>query len=118
MAEYFQADWYLVLREACSRSSQNQVAKRLNVNAAVVSKVLRGRYEGAVDGVEARVRGELMRATLTCPVLGDISTRRCQDEQRRPFAATNHLRVALFHACRSRCVHGGPAAAAPADRRM
>ena len=100
------ADWIDVLRAACEASSQTKVARRLAVSAALVNQVLRGRYKASLTRLEARVRGELMRETLSCPVLGEISKRRCQDEQRRPFAATNPQRVALYGACRT-CTHRG-----------
>ncbi len=101
-----QVDWIEVLRNACAKpSSQTRVAKRLGVSATLVSQVLSGTYEGRKDRIEARVRGELMREKVYCPVLEEISQRRCQDEQRREFAATNPLRVAVHKACRSGCPH-------------
>jgi len=98
-------DWIEVLRAACADTTQAAVARRLGYrHSSVVSQVLAGKYRGRLDRVEARVRGELMRLTLACPVLGEISTRQCQDEQRKPFAATSHVRVALYKACRG-CGH-------------
>ena len=105
-AAYLQDDWYVALRQACDASSQSRVAMRLRVSPAVVNQVLRGRYAGRVDRVEQRVRGELMSQVVDCPVLGEISTRRCLDEQRRPFAPTSPQRVTLFKACRNRCAKG------------
>jgi len=93
-------DWILALAQACDHSSQASVGKRLGVSGAVVNQVLKGRYAGRMDRIEARARGELMRATVQCPVMGEISSRQCQDEQRRPFATTNPQRVRVFHACR------------------
>ena len=99
------ADWMTVLAAECDRASQPKVAARLGISAAVVNQVLRNRYKGRLDRVEARVRGEFMREVLSCPVLGEISTRQCQDEQRRPFSTANALRVAVFRACRDGCPH-------------
>ncbi len=96
-------NWIEVLRAACTESSQQKVADRLGVSSATVNRVLKGCYGASTRAVEKRVRGELMHKMLVCPVLGEISTRRCQDEQRRPFAVTNPQRVALFRACRSGC---------------
>jgi len=45
------------------------------------------------------VRGTLMNQTVSCPVLGEITRRRCIDEQGRRFAATNELRIELRRAC-------------------
>ncbi len=101
MAEYFNTDWYAALVQACKASSQSKVALRLGVSTSRVNGVLRGRYKGRVDLVAARVRGELMHEVIECPILGEISKRRCLDEQRRPFAPTSPQRVMLFKACRS-----------------
>ncbi|MCC7082205.1 MAG: hypothetical protein IT530_16150 [Burkholderiales bacterium] len=105
-------DWIFALAQACDLSSQAQVGKRLGVSGAVVNQVLRCRYAGRMDRIEARARGELMRATVQCPVMGEISSRQCQDEQRRAFATTNPQRVRVYHACRGtgpfagqRCIH-------------
>ncbi len=94
-------DWVLALARACDAASQGKVAERLGVSGAAVNQVLGNAYRGRVDRVEVRVRGELMKATVMCPVLGEISSRKCLDEQKRPFAATNPLRVALFQACKT-----------------
>ena len=97
------ADWIQVLTQECERTSQAKVAERIGVSGAVVNQVLRGRYKGRLDRVEARVRGEFMREVVACPVLGEISTRQCQDEQRRPFMTTNWMRGAVYRACRDGC---------------
>lgn len=104
-------DWLEVLRKACTPSvrqphaSQRKVADRLGVSAAMVNQALQGIYKGRLDKLKARVMGELMNKTVTCPVLGEISTRRCEDEQTRPFAPTNPQRVAVYKACRAGCPH-------------
>lgn len=96
-------DWIVALARACDQSSQADVARQLGYkNGSIVNQVL-GRTNQAVrlDRVEARVRGQFMKATVSCPVLGEISTRDCQDNQlrNRNFRATNPLRVALRAAC-------------------
>lgn len=95
--------WLDVLRAAVARSTQRRVADRLGVSQTVICQVLRGSYRGRMEMVESRVRGTLMAATVDCPVLGRISTRRCEDEQRRPFSTSNPTRVRLFVTCRSCC---------------
>lgn len=92
-------DWVLVLAQACDKSSQGKVGARLGVSAAVVNQVLGNSYKGRTDRIETRVRGELMRETVECPVLGAISTRDCQDNQARKFRATNPTRVKLYQTC-------------------
>lgn len=103
-AEQQRVDWLEALRVACERSSQAEMAERLGVSTTMVSQALSGRYPASLRNLEQRVRGELLARTVECPALGEISLRRCQDEQRRPFAATSHLRVRTYLACR-KCEH-------------
>ncbi len=94
-------EWVIALAEECDRTSQGQAAKRLGVSSTVINQALHNSYPGRLDRVEQRVRGEFMRATVICPVLGEISSRRCLDEQRRPFSSSNSLRLQLYRACKT-----------------
>jgi transcriptional regulator with XRE-family HTH domain len=96
-------DWLETLRQECEASSQVKIARRLGVSTAMINQVLKGVYKGNASRLEALVRGELMLENVACPVLGEISKRRCLDEQARPFGATNPQRVALYKACRNGC---------------
>jgi len=97
-------DWVQALAVACDRTSQGVVAKQLGISGAVVNQAIGNAYKGRVDRIETRVRGELMRATVLCPVIGPISTRDCLDNQKRGFRATNPLRVKLSRTCPT-CTH-------------
>jgi len=94
-------EWVVVLAEACDAkgSSQTDLAKRLGVSGAMVNQVLANAYDGRLDKLEARVRGTLMNETVVCPVLGEITQRKCVDSQSRRYAATNDLRIELRRAC-------------------
>lgn len=92
-------EWVLVLAQACDAGTQSAVAKRLGVSAAMINTALKKTYAGRMDKLEAKARGELMGQTVACPVLGTITRRRCIDEQSRPYAATNAIRVELRRAC-------------------
>lgn len=100
-------DWIVALAAACDRSTQGAVARELGCSSAVVNQLLGRSYNGRLDRYESRVRGQFMKATVPCPVLGEISTLDCADNQARvraSFRATNPLRVALRKACPS-CPH-------------
>lgn len=97
-------DWLTVLREACAASTQAAVAKRIDYSATVVNQVLKGTYNGDLRSVQAAVEGALMGATVDCPVIGELPRHKCLEYQRRGFAATNPLRVALAQACPT-CPH-------------
>jgi DNA-binding transcriptional regulator YdaS (Cro superfamily) len=95
-------EWIVVLAEACNQQSQTKVGKLLGVSPTVINQALRNVYPSPLTKLEQKVRGELMRETVRCPVLGEITKRRCLDEQNRPYAATNPVRVELRRAC-ARC---------------
>lgn len=94
-------DWVRVLAERCDQSSQSQVAREVGYSGAAISCVIRGKYAGDVRAVEQAVRGAYLRAVVDCPVLGDLPSHQCLEHQRRPFAATNRLRVDLYRACQT-----------------
>lgn len=97
-------EWILLLAEACDKVGQTSIAKKLGVSSTVISQALSNTYPSPLGSLERRVRGELMNETVACPVLGEITKRRCMDEQGRDYAATNALRVELRRAC-PRCAN-------------
>lgn len=97
--------WVLELAEACQKSNQSAVAKRLSYSPAVVSSILSNTYRGDVSRVEQMVRGALMSETVGCPILGEIPRNVCLDWQAKPYAPTSSHRAAMFRACRDNCPH-------------
>ncbi len=103
-------EWIIVLAEACDQASQAAVARQLGVSGTQINQALKNIYAGRLDRLEQKARGTLMNECVACPVLGEITRRRCIDEQGRPYAATNALRVELRRAC-PRCQHRNSKAA-------
>jgi len=89
------------LQQLCKTTSQAVVARRLGVGDAAVSNALKGRYIGNVDRLAERIRGELLNVKVACPVLGEITSRICQDEREKPFHTANPVRVQLWRACQT-----------------
>jgi len=101
-------DWVIALAVECDRTNQTRTGELLGVSGALVNQVLRAAYgmngkPGRLDLFAQRVRGELLKETVNCPVLRVISARRCLDEQAKPYANTNPLRVQVYKACRAGC---------------
>lgn len=96
-------DWIGVLAQECDRQTQSQVGRELGTSGSAVNQVLARSYQGRMDRFEAKVRGRYMKATVACPVLGEISTNDClaNQAQAKRFKATNPLRRALFSACKT-----------------
>lgn len=104
------AEWMAVLQAECSRegSSQARVAEKLRngsprgfPSASTLNQVLKGKYEGDLKRIQALVEGAFMGKTVKCPVLGELARNRCMEHQTKPFAATNPMRVQLYHACKT-----------------
>ncbi|MEJ1381370.1 MAG: XRE family transcriptional regulator [Candidatus Sedimenticola sp. (ex Thyasira tokunagai)] len=103
-------EWLTVLGEACGRTSQSRVAAKLRQvdgfpSATVINQVLKSKYPGRTDRLQALVEGVYMNHTCNCPVVGDITTDQCEAYQVREFAATNPTRVRLYQSCRNGCLH-------------
>ena len=97
--------WLEVLASEADRTTQGKAAKRIGYSAAVVCNVLKGTYKGDLKAVKSAVLDTLMRGTLDCPVLGEISGEDCRVHQQKPFAATSSHRVQVYRACRAGCPH-------------
>lgn len=92
------------LLELKKHHTQADIARRIGVSDAAISAALRGRYIGNVDALAERIRGELLNQTVRCPILGEITSRICQDERKKPFHTANPMRVQLWRACKV-CPH-------------
>ncbi len=99
-----QDDWLTVLREHRDAHGNGPTAAKIKYSATTVSQVLSGKYLGDIKAIKQAVEGALMGMTVDCPVIGDLPRNVCLDYQRRSFAATNHVRVALSRACPT-CKH-------------
>jgi hypothetical protein len=89
------------LLELKKTSSQAAIARRLDVSDAAISAALRGKYIGNVEALAERIRGELLNQTVACPILGEITSRICQDERKKPFHSANPMRVRIWRTCRT-----------------
>lgn len=92
-------DWLIELAALADREGLARAGARLNYSAATVSQVISGTYRGDVARVEDVVRGALMGAIVTCPVLGEIGRDRCLFAQKRGQSSANPKMARLRHAC-------------------
>lgn len=94
-------DWVEALAIECGKTSQNKVSKRLGRSAALVSTVLRRKYEGSYPAVEEMFRGVFQNLAVECPALGALPANECQEWRKkgREFVGTNALRSRMYRAC-------------------
>lgn len=98
-------DWVLELAGLVDRTGLRAAGARIGYSASAVSTVINGRYPGDLTRIEECVRGALMGMNVSCPVLGDLGRDQCLAWQKKPFAATSSMRVAVWRACRAGCPH-------------
>lgn len=98
-------DWIIELARMATAKGLNACAKRLGYSAGALSQTLGNKYPGDINKIEEKVRGALMNAKVTCPVLGVIGRDRCIASQALPKAFTNSVRTRLYRACRNGCPH-------------
>ena len=91
-----------LLRQAVASCGQAAVAKKLGYSPSAISQALKGTYGGSLDNLMHRVAEIFGHGTVQCPVMGEISLKRCAEERRKPFSVTSPQRVKLYVACR-RC---------------
>ena len=94
-------DWVETLALECGRTSQARVAKALGRSGALVSQVLRRKYNADLKVIEERVRGIFLDARLDCPGMGEIPTHECREwrQKAREFVPGNPTRLRMFRAC-------------------
>jgi hypothetical protein len=90
-----------LVTEASKRMTGADLADKLGVSTSAVSQAKHNKFQGNVDRFVARVRGALMGSSVTCPVLGEINTKVCLDQQNRQAVFSNPQRVALAKACKT-----------------
>lgn len=98
-------DWIAELATMAMAKGLNTCAKRLGYSSATISQTIANKYPGDISKIEQKVRGALMNAKVTCPVLGVIGRDKCIDSQALPKVFTNSVRTRLFRACRNGCPH-------------
>ena len=104
------SDWIKVLEAECQKTSQQKVAAILKQNnsfpsTTTINQVIKGKYPGRTDRLQALVEGKFMSGTVDCPVVGPIPSDQCIEYQGRPYAPTNPTRIQLYKACRGGCPH-------------
>lgn len=96
-------DWVRTMALECDATSQAAVGRRLGYSGAVINQILKKTYGAkSYAAIEAKVRGELMSATVDCPAIGEIPLAVCLDNQRHARAGnrTSAFRARMTLYCR------------------
>jgi len=97
-----------LLRQAVASEGQAGVARRLGYSPSAVNQAIKGTYAGSLSNLLQRVSETYGDGTVHCPVMGEISLKRCALERRKPFSVSSPQRVKLYVACRRCLKNGGP----------
>lgn len=93
------------LARLADRITATKAAERIGYSASTISYVFANTYTGDLDRVMAKIRGALMNETVMCPIVGEIGTDRCLNEQKMGNTGASSIRARLYRACRSGCPH-------------
>jgi len=96
-----QPDRMELLKKKCDETSQAAVARKIGKSASTINQILKGTYAGDSTNVLILIEEAYGQTTIECPVAGEITLGKCAEHRRRPFAATNPLRVQLYRACQT-----------------
>jgi len=88
------------LQQQVDALGQSEVARRMSCSAATIHQLRTGRYPSDTARWERIFDATFTEEPVDCPVLGEISREACALHRSRPFAATNPVRVRLYHACK------------------
>jgi hypothetical protein len=98
------ADVLQIIRTQSKLMNGRKLSELLGVSTSAVSQALNDKFVGNVERFCLRVRGVFAGDSVRCPVLGDITTKVCLEQQQRPKAFTNPMRVTLHRTCPT-CPH-------------
>lgn len=96
-------DWLWVLADEADRTSQSAAARRIGYTTSALSSLFRARYGAGTAAIEEKVRGVLMKATITCPAMGEIGTHDCATwrKKARDIIPSSSSRIMMAKACRA-----------------
>lgn len=108
-------EWIAALADECAKSSQNKVAKALDVSATMISQALRAKYPGDLSRLEAMFTGLFQSAEVPCPAKGVIAAHVCRQwrDRSKALVSVNTERVQMFRAC-NKCPRNAKAGEAEA----
>ncbi|MDX2094339.1 MAG: hypothetical protein SFW64_00105 [Alphaproteobacteria bacterium] len=95
-------DWVRLLAEYSDKHTQAAASRKIGRSASLVNQVLKQKYPGDLQAVQARVETALKIEMVRCPIMGPIAGSECLKHQGVPYNPGNHMAVALFRQCR-RC---------------
>lgn len=93
-----------IIRAQSKCMNGRKLSELLGVSTSAVSQALNNKFVGNVDRFCLRVRGVFAGDSVTCPVLGTLTTKVCLEQQGKPTAYTNPMRVQVQRACKT-CPH-------------
>ena len=94
-----QPDRMDLLRAKCKEFSQAEVGRRIGYSPSAINQAIHGNYQGDLTNLLTRVEEVFGQSTVPCPILGEITLGKCAENRKKPFAATNPIRVRLFREC-------------------
>ena len=94
--------WAQLLRAACDRTTQREVADQLRVSSGYVSRILYNDYPGSMEEAERKVLATFAADTVACPLWPEpIALKTCIRNRRRKSPPRNQFHHAYDRTCPS-----------------
>jgi hypothetical protein len=79
---------------------QAEVSRRIGKSSSAICQLYHGTYPADPAGLLRRFEEEFCGTTVVCPVMGEITLKRCSDERTTPFSASSPRRIRMHQACK------------------
>lgn len=89
-----------LFRDKCNELGQSEVARRLNKSSSAVCQLFHDNYKADPGAILQAVEVTFGMSTVICPVMGEISLKRCDDERKIPLSAASPRRIRMHNACK------------------
>lgn len=89
-----------LFRAKVDELGQANVARRIGKSTSTVCQLYHGTYPSDPAAVLRRFEEEFCGTTVDCPVMGEITLKRCSEERATPFSASSPRRVRMSQACK------------------
>jgi hypothetical protein len=92
--------WQELLHQKVQELGRRNVEAELGISRTTLSLVLNNKYK-ETKHIEALVMEAYGTLKVVCPVMGEISKKRCTRESKMPNTLSNPIRARIYRACRT-----------------
>ena len=85
--------WIKELQQKVEQLGRRKVESDTGYSRTTLSQLLNNKYPGNMPAMEQLFKNAYSQQIVVCPVLSEITVARCNNEQNKPFSASNPTRL-------------------------